>query len=83
MNQFINSILEMKENNILTKIPLDPAEIEELKQHIYEDLQKQFEDLKEGNIPICHVLSKLYKEEPFFKVLIDNYAQIHPECPNS
>lgn len=73
----------MKENNILAEIPLEPAEIEELKQDIYEDLQKHFRELKEGNIPICHVLSKLYKEEPFFKVLIDNYAQIHPEYPNS
>lgn len=75
---FINSILEMKEKNILVKIPLEPAEIEELKQHIYKDLQKQFKELK--NTPICHVLPKLYKDEPSFKALIDNYAQIHPEC---
>lgn len=37
----------MKKNDVLVKIPLESAKIEEL---------------KEANIPICHVLSKLYKE---------------------
>lgn len=73
----------MKENNILAKNPLEPAEIEEIKQDIYEDIQKRFEELKEANTPICHVLSKLYKEEPSFKLLIDNYTQIHPESYNN
>ena len=66
----------VKKNNLLAEIPLEPAEVEEFKQHVYEDLNRQFEEIKEVNIPICHVLSKLYEEETAFKVLIDNYAQI-------
>lgn len=69
----------MKTRNLLEKIPLEPAEIEEFKQHVHEDLNKCFKELKEVDAPICHILPRLYQEEPTFKVLIDNYTQIYDD----
>jgi hypothetical protein len=67
----------MKKNNLLEKIPLEPAEMKELKQDINEDLNNCLRGFKKGDVPICHVLSKLYQEEASFKALIDNYTDMY------
>jgi hypothetical protein len=67
MNQFINAILEMKKNNILAKIPLEPAEIEELKEDIYKDSKNSLKSLKKQIFQYVMFYQSYIKKNPLLK----------------